>query len=105
VSLESRYRPFTLSRPASAANTVTAPTRTVVGPYRGFIQPRSGQEQQRFNALNEQYTHICYCPVSVPAQYGDLIEQDGTTWRVVFSVQVTGISSVSHHKELLLRYE
>jgi hypothetical protein len=93
--IERYYRSFTLSRQAAGANVMTEPSYSEVGTYRGFIQPRSGSESTAFNAVDEGYT---------PVQYGDRVEQDGVTWRVVFATQPTGISAVAHHKEIRLQY-
>lgn len=104
MSLESRYTPFQLYRDTRGASAVDAPTRTLVGGYRGFIQPVSGTETTQAEGLRESRTHRLYCPVSTPVQFGDEIEQGGVTYRAVFVTQTAGISSVTHHKEIDLQY-
>lgn len=94
-----------LSRATAVANSSTAPVYHDVGVFRGFIQPSSGNETTTQGGLREEYSHILYCDVSTPAQYGDRVQANGVTWRVVFAAQPTGISGVNHHKELLLRYQ
>lgn len=102
MSLEARYTPFALYRDDPKKRAIDEPCRELVGYYKGFIQPVGGSETQRFGKTDEQYTHRCYCPVAVPAEYNDVITQGGVEWTVVFSTQTVGISSVNHHKELLL---
>ena len=104
MSLESRYTPFTLKRKVKAASSVVAPTLTTIGYYRGFIQPTTGTQLVFLGPqLSEQFSHRLYCALTVPATAGDIIEQGELTATVVYSKQVDGVSSVSHHKELFLQ--
>lgn len=104
MSLARRYRPFELYRLTPGASSVDEPTRERVGTYRGFIQPISGSETTQANALKELRSHRLYTSTQTPVEQGDEIEQDGVTYRAVFTTQVNGISSVQHHKEVDLAY-
>lgn len=104
MSLARRYRPFLLYRAARGASAVDEPTRTLVGTYRGFIQPVSGSETTQANALKELRSHRLYTYANTPIEQGDEIEQDSVTYRAVFTTQPRGVSSVQHHKEVDLSY-
>lgn len=104
MSLRSRYRAFTIERKSPGASAVDVPTTSAVGTFLGFVQPVSGSELAAFGGLQESITHRLYTDVATPVQYGDEIVQDGVRWRAVFTTQTTGISSVDHHKEVVLSY-
>lgn len=103
MSLRARYRSFDLQRKSTPASAVDEPAYELVGRYLGFIQPVSGSEAAQFNALNESRSHRLYTDVATPVQFGDRIVQDGINYNAVFVTQVTGISSVGHHKEVDLQ--
>jgi hypothetical protein len=67
-----------------------------------FIQPISGNEVFRYGRADEDSTHRMYCPVSVIANYGDKVTQNGVAYKVLFADQPTGISGVNDHKEIVL---
>lgn len=104
MSLTAFYRPFALYRTTPGASSVDEPTRSLVGYFRGFIQPASGIEATQGEGLRESRTHRLYCSVATPIQFGDEIEQNDVTYRATFVTQTTGISSVDHHKEVDLVY-
>jgi len=104
MSLEQYYRTFALYRQTKGTSAVDEPTFTLVGHYRGFIQPVGGGQSGQFNADHETYTHRLYTPVATPILDGDQIRQDGVKWRAVFPTQPTGISAVDHHKEVTLSH-
>lgn len=104
MSVEDRYKPFTLKRKTAGAREVDEPTTTVVGYFRGFVQPISAGESQFLGPkAGELRSHRLYCPLNVPALDGDIVEQDSVEWTVTNPTQGSGISGVGRHKELLLQ--
>jgi len=102
MSLERFYKKFALSRPMLSADGVSY-ANTLVGNFKGFLQPVSGAEFSLHQKLDDRIDAKLFCPVAVPAKYGDVVTYSGESWRVVWaSGQYDGISSVNNHKEILL---
>ena len=102
--LEQKYKPLELQRQTPGTSQMDEPTYVKVGVFRGFIQPVSGGESSAFDKVAERFSHRLYTNIATPAIYGDRVIQGGVTWRVVYATQVDGISSVGHHKEVLLQH-
>ena len=103
--LSSRFTPLTLKRrdTTGTAAQFGGGTEAVVQYSRGFIQPVSGGETLEFLRVDDKATHRLYCPVELLAQYGDIIEQSGQRFIVVYADQPNGITGFLFHKEILLQ--
>ena len=103
MSLFSRFTPYAITRTVPGATPTASPTTTTLSGS-GFIQPVSGRQSTAFEKTAEEYTHRLYTTVDANVIQGDIITQNGTEWVAVFTEQGAGISSVNHHKEVLLRF-
>lgn len=103
MSLESRYRAYTVTRTVAGSSSVDEQTTTTFV-ERGFIQPRSGTEVTLAGGKKESYSGVLYTKVKTALLEGDTVTQDSTSWRVVYVTQPIGISAVNHHREVLLAY-
>jgi len=104
--LTSYYIPFIATRATAATTPGQAPTETVIGYYKGFIQPLSSSDTFKLGKNVEDATHRLYTSMSVNTlQKGDRISQGTQNYIVSDDVtQPTGVSSVNHHREILLRF-
>ena len=98
--LSSYYKSFTLYRRTDSD--FSGATYASVGTYKGFIQPVGGGETFREGKGGEAATHRLYTGLSTPAVYGDRVTYKGQNYKVIYAIQPQGISSVEHHKEILL---
>jgi hypothetical protein len=80
----------------------TSTWTAVSGDHIGFIQPVSGSESFRDGRAGEAVTARMYCPVDTPGEYLYRVTQNSVTYSMLYTIQPQGISSVSHHKEILL---
>ena len=103
--LSSRFTPLTVKRrdTTSTAAQFGGGSEAVVQYSRGFIQPVSGGENLDYLRLDDKATHRLYCPVDLPAIYGDIIEQKGERFIVVYADQPNGITGFLFHKEILMK--
>lgn len=97
------YTPFTLYQKSNPSNSFTGSDYTAVsGAFTGFIQPIGGNETFRDGKGGESATHRLYTNVTYGIVYGDRVEQNSQTYTVLYAIQPTGISGVSHHKEIIM---
>lgn len=71
--------------------------------YKGFVQPLSSNDTFKQGKSGDDITHRFYTYVSTPAEYGYRLTWQGVKYIMTNTVQPSGISSVQHHKEILLR--
>ena len=80
-----------------------APTNSIVGYFKGFIQPVSSSEMFMMAKSAENATHRLYTNLGTDIVKGDKINQNSTDYVVIADItQPTGVSGVDHHREILL---
>lgn len=75
---------------------------TVVGYYKGFIQPMSGGETFRDGKGGESATHRMYTVMGTPVKYRYRVTQGGQDYIMLYAIQPAGISGTGHHKEIIM---
>lgn len=98
--LSRRYQAFALSR--KDTSDPFEPTESDVGTYRGFLQPVNSSETFEHLKADQEVTHRLYTNVDTPALYGDFVTYGALKYTVIYGFQPDGISSVEHHKEILV---
>lgn len=102
-SLTRYYKPLELFRKPTINDSFNdSSDYEKIGNYRGFIQPISGGETFRDGKGGESATHRLYTGLATPIFYGDRITQNNQNYTVLYGIQPEGISSVEHHKEIIL---
>lgn len=98
--LSRRYRPYTLTE----KNTTDpfAPTESVVEQGRGFLQPVSSSETFEHLKSDQEISARLYTNVDTVAKYGHTLTYEGSKYTVLYAFQPEGVSSVGHHKEILV---
>jgi hypothetical protein len=76
-------------------------TFSLVGYFRGFVQPIGGNEQFMKGKGGENVTARYYTGLSTPVKYGYRITDSGQSYIMLYSIQPTGISGTGHHKEVI----
>ena len=99
MALDNYYKALTLTKTTS---TEWGGIVDVVTNWTGFIQPISGGEVFKNGRAGEEITHRLYIATNFTGVYRDKVIQNSISYRIVYSNQVEGISSVDHHKEILL---
>ncbi len=99
--LTNYYRSFEIYEQIGAGN-FAGKTWTIIGYYKGFIQPVSGNESFQKGKGGESATHRLYTSVQTPSKYGYKVIQDGQSYIMIYAHQVNGISGIGYHKEILL---
>ena len=97
---------YTVMRATAATTPGQAPTETVIGYFKGFIQPLSSSDTFKLGKNVEDATHRLYTGMAVNMlQKGDRITQNSQNYIVSDDItQPIGVSSVDHHREILLRF-
>ncbi len=96
------FSPFSLYNNSAGIDDTAATAWTLAGVYQGFIQPVGGGETFREGKNGEQGTHRLYCPLPVVIDYGDKVVWNSLDFKVLYSIQPTGISGRGRHKEIIL---
>lgn len=99
MSLEGHYRQLAITKYTNDGFSIVSST-PVDGV--GFIQPIGGNESFAHLTLSQRVNGRLYCPIDQAIKEGDIIQQGGVYWIVVFADLPTGAGGVSHHKECLL---
>jgi hypothetical protein len=69
---------------------------------KGFIQPVSGSENFQAGKSGEKVGALLFSEMGYNAVYGDSINYNGITYKVLYGTQPNGISGTGHHKEMTL---
>lgn len=103
MPLEPKYRPITIERKSGGGLNPISWASVGVATDKGFIQPTSGNENFETGKAGERVSYRMFAPMdNTNVQYGDRITQDSIKYFVIFSIQPKGVSSQSHHKEILM---
>lgn len=101
MSIESRFKPIIIQKkPIDSFSGVSYEFKEVTS---GFIQPVSSGETFSQVKAGEKVSHRLYTTLSCGAVYGDRVQWNGVYYVVVSADQPDGISSVGHHKEILIQ--
>ena len=98
--LSRRYRPYTLTE--KNTDDPFGPAESVVEQGRGFLQPVNSSETFEHLKSDQEITARLYTNVDSIAKYGHILTYEGNKYTVVYALQPQGISSVGHHKEILV---
>ena len=97
------YTTFTLKENTPGVGIYDDPSFTVVGYYKGFIQPVSSSEIFLQGKSAEVATHRLYTGMRTPIEKGQQVSQFGQSYIVISDIiQPKGISGVNHHREVLM---
>lgn len=103
MSLENKYRSIVVERKQGDQWSTVAWIQIGTAYEKGYIQKVSGSEVFQTGKAGEKVEFRMFCPMNtVELFYGDRITQDGKKYIVLTPWQPVGISSESHHKEIML---